>query len=319
MRNTLFILSLTLLTLVGCKQSVPKSSSYSIATLKGPSAMGMIQMIDSLHRTSDTTLKINIYNEPMQVRKEMINGTVDFAILPTTMAAVLYNKGLDYCVVAIPVWGTLYLVGNDSDDKINDWKDLKGKTVHVMAKGMTPDLLFRYLLKENGLQPDKDVLLDYSFPTHINLANAVTAGRAQYGVITEPYASIVEHHNSSIRSILDLSTEWKKVQGAPLAETALLCKKELIISHPEIVKRVIEQYANSTQWVNSNPKPATRLIAQYNILPDTTAILHSIPLTNLQVLDARMCKKDVIRYLQVFYNIDSQTIGGKMPDEKFIY
>jgi len=319
MRKTLFALFITLIVLVGCKQTAPQDQSYTIATLKGPSSMGMIQMIDSLKLAGDTSLKFNIYSEPMQVRKDMLQGNTDFAILPTTMAAVLYNKGLDYCLIAVPVWGTLYLVGNDSDGKISQWSDLKGKTVNVMAKGMTPDLLFRYLLKQHNLQPDKDVILDYSFPTHINLANAVTAGRAQYGIITEPYASMVEQHNSSVHSILDLSAEWKKVQGAPIAETALLCKKELVKTHPELVKRVIEQYTRSTNWVNANPQAAAKLIVKYDILPDPTAALNAIPRTNLKVVDARNCKNDVTRYLQVFYNIDPQTVGGKMPDEKFIY
>lgn len=88
--------------------------------------MGMIQMIDSLSSLSDVSIKVEIFNEPnMQVRKMMIDSSADLAVIPTTMAALLYNRGLDYSIVAIPVWGTLYLFGRDSS--VKSWKDLKGK------------------------------------------------------------------------------------------------------------------------------------------------------------------------------------------------
>ena len=116
----------------------------TIATLKGPSAMGMIKLIDSLDRVEEPGIKVQIVNEPIQVRKMMLDGKADFAVLPTTMAAITYNKGLEYKLVAIPVWGTLFLFGKDST--ITRWEDLRHKKVHVMARGMTPDVLFQYLL-----------------------------------------------------------------------------------------------------------------------------------------------------------------------------
>lgn len=49
------------------------------------------------------------------------------------MAAITYNKGMDYRLVAVPVWGTLYLVGQDT--AVTEWENLKGKRVYVMARG----------------------------------------------------------------------------------------------------------------------------------------------------------------------------------------
>ena len=120
--------------------------------------MGMIKLIDSLSRVSDKSIRVEILNEPIQVRKMVIDGTADFAILPTTMAAILYNRGIDYRLVAIPVWGTLYLFGTDTT--ITSWEMLKGKTINLMGKGMTPDVLFKHLIIENGINPEGDVKLD---------------------------------------------------------------------------------------------------------------------------------------------------------------
>ncbi len=43
-----------------------------------------------------------------------------------------------------------------------------------MARGMTPDVA-QYLLEKNGLDPQQDITLDYSF-SHIDLANLGAAG-----------------------------------------------------------------------------------------------------------------------------------------------
>ena len=76
--------------------------------------MGMIKFIDSLNHVENAGIEVEIVNEPIQVRKMMLDNKADFAVLPTTMAAITYNKGLEYKLIAIPVWGTLFLFGNDS-------------------------------------------------------------------------------------------------------------------------------------------------------------------------------------------------------------
>lgn len=316
-----FLFGLLLISVVcGCRNTTTKSddsSTYTIATLKGPSSMGMIRLIDSLSKMDNNSVQVKILNEPIQVRKMMIEGSADFAILPTTMAAIVYNKGLEYQLVSIPVWGTLYLVGSDST--IKSWEDLRGKRVHIMAKGMTPDVFFRFLLQKNGIDPDKDITLDYSFPTHIDLANAVAARQAEIGVISEPMVSLTMQKNKTLRRIFDLNEEWRKQEGAPIAETAFMGKKSLLQHNPLMVEKLISSYAASTKWVNQNPDSAAVLIVKYNILPDSEVAIIAIPGSNLKFVRAKEIKKQIEEYLNVFYKMNPEIIGGKIPDENFYY
>ena len=72
----------------GCRQ--PSTSDHlTIATLKGPSSMGMIRLIDSLSRENPASLQVKILDEPMLVRKMMIDGSADFAILPSLVLKIL--------------------------------------------------------------------------------------------------------------------------------------------------------------------------------------------------------------------------------------
>jgi NitT/TauT family transport system substrate-binding protein len=305
---------------MGCRNPVRNDGdkhSYKIATLKGPSSMGMIKLIDSINNAGNTNIQIDILNDPIQVRKMMLDGTADFAILPTTMAAILYNKGLDYRLIAIPGWGTLYLVGEDTT--INSWNDIRNKRVNVMAKGMTPDVVFRYLLQKNGINPDKDITLDYSFPTHIDLANAIAARQAKLGVIPEPLVSLVMHKNKKLHPIFDLNLEWNKQQSTSIAMTAFLGSNSILKDSPQLAEQLISSYKNSVQWVNQHPDSAATLIVKYGILPDYQVALQSIPRSNLNFVRANKIQTQIDEYLKVFYDMNPDIIGGKIPDENFFY
>src|SRR5690606_21726856 len=154
-----------------------------------------------------------------------------------------------------------------------------------------------------NITPDKDVVLDYSFPTHIDLANAVAAGQAELAIVSEPLASLVIQKNKSVRSIFDLEKEWKRFENAPLAETAFLGKESVIQDDPEIVKNIISAYALSTSWVNQHPDSAAALIVKYGILPDADVAVNAIPGSNLRFEKANVVRKEVEDYLNVFYKL----------------
>ncbi|HPT11234.1 MAG TPA: ABC transporter substrate-binding protein [Bacteroidales bacterium] len=308
---------LIVLLATGCHNSARVSKSYTMATLKGPSSMGMIRLIDSLQTTKGASVSVMILNEPMQVRKMMLDGTADFAILPTTMAALVYNKGLQYKMLGVPDWGSLFLFG--SDTTVKEWNDLRGKRIYLMAKGMTPDVLFRYLLSKNGIDPEKDVILDYSFPTHIDLANAVAAGQAPLGVISEPMSSLAMAKNKAVKPIIDLNLEWEKSEGSKMALTAFMATKDLVKKDKAIVEKIVSSYRYSAKWVNREPDSAAALIVKYGILPDKEIAIVSIPRSSLEYVSAKDAEKQIKEFLEVFYSMNPEIIGGKMPDEDFWY
>lgn len=306
--------------LLSCQSPEKETSPILTATIKGPSAMAMIQMIENKPVFGGKFhSKFEIKNDPGQVKAMIMEGIPDFAMLPTTMAALLYNKGQDYILAAIPVWGTLYLFG--SDTSINSWEGLKDKRISLMEKGNTPDVLFRFLAKANGIDPEKDITLDYSFPGHIELANAIASGVSPLGVISEPMVSLVQRKNDTLRPIMDLNLEWDKQFGdtIPLAQTALLVKKEFLAQHPEIVEEYLVSLKESIIWVNNNSNEAAGLIRKYEILPDSVAAVNSIPRSNLKFSFSWQEKEGIEQYLKVFYTFNPLIIGGKLPDEEFYY
>jgi NitT/TauT family transport system substrate-binding protein len=308
-----------LVILCGCRTGKTGSPGINLLTLKGPSAMGMIYMIDSPGKIIPGKLNIEILDEPMLVRARLLKEEPELAVLPLNMAAILYNKGLPYQVIAIPVWGTLYLFG--SDTTIKTWPDLKGKRLFLMGRGTTPDILVRYLLMRNGLVPDEDVLLDYSFPTHIDLANSVSAGHSALAVISEPLVSLARARNPAIIQIMDLNAEWAKVfpENPAMPQTALIGRKDFIRDHPDWITSLCESWSLSIDLVNRYPAMAAKMIVHHDILPDEKIAENSIPGSNLKFSFASDIRPVIDQYLQVFFTFNPDAIGGRLPDEQFIF
>ncbi|TSA38934.1 MAG: ABC transporter substrate-binding protein [Porphyromonadaceae bacterium] len=306
------------LILSGCHSGQVKDKSVTLLTLKGPSAMGMIYLIDSPDQVIPEKLHVEILDEPVLVRARILKDKPELAVLPLNIGAILYNKDLPYQVIAIPVWGTLYLFG--SDTSIHSWQSLKNKRIFLMGKGATPDILFRYLLKIHGFKPDRDVILDYSFPTHIDLANAVSAGQAELAVISEPLVSLARARNPSILQIMDLNAEWAKAfPGNPsMPQTALMGRKDFIRDHPDWIRKICEAWKRSIDRVNLHPEQAAGRIVFHNILPDPAIAVNSIPRCNLKFRYASEIRSEIGQYLQVFFTFNPDAVGGKLPDEQFI-
>jgi len=318
MHRLALVFLIPVLILTGCHSGQVKETGVTFLALKGPSAMGMIYLIDSPGQILPEKLNIEILDEPMLIRARMLKDQPELAVLPLNMGAILYNKGMPYQVIAIPVWGTLYLFG--SDTSIDSWQSLQNKRVFMMGKGTTPDIVFRYLLNFHGIKPDQDVILDYSYPTHIDLANAVAAGQAQLAVISEPLLSLARARNPSILQIMDLNAEWTRaLPGSPeMPQTALMGRKDFIRDHPGWVRKISEAWSRSTQLVNLHPDQAAQRIVFHKILPDAAMAVNSIPRCNLKFRFGSELRPEIGQYLQVFFTFNPEAIGGKLPDEKFI-
>lgn len=280
--------------------------------------MGMIRLFDQSSTLIPEKLDIGIIDEPMMVRARMLKDRPELAVLPMNMAAILWNKGVRYQVVAVPVWGTLYLAGTDST--LVTWEQLRNRKVNLMGKGTTPDILFRCLLKKHGLEPDRDVQLDYSFPTHIDLANAVIAGKAEIAVLSEPLVTLARERNPRIGIRMDLNREWASAfpELPRLPQTAFLGREDFIRQHPGWVRTIADAWSASIDSLNDDPAPYLDKIVTQGILPSAAIARKSIPGSNLAFSYASDIRPMIMEYLRVFYTFNPDAVGGKLPDEEFI-
>jgi NitT/TauT family transport system substrate-binding protein len=316
-----------LIFLTGCeKEKTGIQPEIRIGLLKGPTAMSMIGLLDKPHflveKDKQINLNFTIKANPKLLQAELIKEKLDMAVIPTTLAAILYNKGIDYRISAITVWGTLVLVGKQNHPHMPqpfDWQSLKGKEVHLMGKGMTPDILFHLLLEKKGLQNKIEV--NFRFPMPQDLAQAVAAGAVQMAVLSEPMASVALARNEQLMIYADLTREWQLTMGQKnaLPQAALIIKSSFAQKKPDWVRQFTDTYRNAIESVNRHPRQAAQLMVKHKLVPQASIAEAAIPRCHLDFRPAQEVKAHIKNYLHLFFQMNPNIVGGRLPDENFYY
>ena len=89
-------------------------------------------------------------------------------------------------------------------------KDLKGKEIATIGKGLTPDIILQTLLKKNGLDQPKDIKIDY-LGSGNELAPLYLSGKKDIVVIAEPMASKILSKDKNSKANIELNQEWKNL------------------------------------------------------------------------------------------------------------
>ncbi len=263
------------------------------------------------------TVNYEMVKSPDLMASKLIKGELDAAIVPSNLAIKLYNKGIDYKYAATGVWGILYIVGNE---EVNGWQDLKGKTIAMIGRGLTPDVITRHLLKANGLEPDVDVMFDY-VDGATNLAPMFISGKSTISIMPEPMLSKVMMNKQDSKILFDLQAEWKKATGTSdsYPQAGMLIKGDLIANHPMVAKALLDTYSESITWVNQNPTEVSTYADELKIGTPGKLISKALPRMNLMFKNAIDSKTALETYYQVLFDASPKAIGGKMPDDNFYF
>ncbi|MFP4563513.1 MAG: ABC transporter substrate-binding protein [Spirochaetia bacterium] len=288
-----------------------------IAALKGPSGIGMIRLFEEKPDLgADVDTEFQIVGSPDVMVSKILSGEVACAILPTNLAAKLYNGGVPYYLGAVTGNGLLYLLS--SDDSVTSLDDLRGREVYNIGQAATPDFILRYLLRERGIDPLNDVTIRFTY-NHAELAQNLIAGRVTTGVLPEPFVTMVTTQNRDVRIAVNFQEEWKEVrnteQSFPM--TCVVISKSFLAEHPEAVSRYLDAYRRSIEWVAANPAPAGGLAEKHGIGMKAAVAAQAIPRLNLTFATGEDARELMEPYLEVLLNFDPDSIGGKLPDEGF--
>ncbi len=331
------VLALSLLTifaLAACKDKTPSPSDTDgttesddtvaeadevrILTLKGPTGMGMANIMNDTRNNPDSKYKIQLFASPDLVRTEILLGEYDIAALPTNVAAALYNSGkADLKIAAVNTLGVLYILENGNT--VTDIQSLKGKTIHATGGGSTPEYILRYVLEQNGIDPDKDVTLDFSYTDHAELAAHLTAGEEIIAMLPEPNVSTVLSKQANARVALDLTAEWAKVSDSEVMQGCIVVRREFAEQYPEQFARFLDEYRASVEFINENVDTAAEIIANLEIIPQAAIAKNAIPRCNIVYVEGGEMKETLSGFLKVLFEADPTSVGGKLPDESFYY
>lgn len=295
-------------------------ASYSIAGLKGPTTMGMVKLMDDAEQgLYDNTYTVTMYGAADEIVPLLSKGELDMAAVPANLAATLYQKLEGKVqVAAVNTLGVLYVV-TTGNVEVTNVADLAGKTVYSTGKGTTPEYALNYILTQNGLDPAKDLTIEYKSEATEVLSAMQTAGDA-VAVLPQPYVTTAQMQVEGLKVALDLTEEWNKVSpDSALVTGVLLARTDVIEANPAAFDQFLADYQASIEWVNANTADAAQLVAKYEIVPKAEVAEKALPACNITWLAGSEMKDKLSGYLQTLYDQDPASVGGAMPDDGFYY
>lgn len=315
------LLVATGLTACGQKEEVSSEPAVTakVAALKGPTSMGMVKMMADQKDAKEKNYEFTIGSSPDEIAPKFLKGEFDIVALPSNLASILYNKSQGKVqVLAINTLGILYLMENG--DSVKSIEDLKGKTVYSSGKGAVPEYAFNYILKANGLNPDTDLRVEYK-SEHTEALAALLNDKSGLAVLPQPFATVASLKNKDLRTALDLSKEWDKASKnakSTMITGVVVVNKDFAAKYPEKIKKFMADYKASIDYTNTNVDDAAKLIEENNIVPAAVA-KKAIPQCNITYIDGSDMKDKLSGYLQVLFEANPKSVGGKMPADDFYY
>lgn len=318
----LLLLAAALLLLPACGATAKGMSAEGpvrIAGLKGPTTMGLVNLLDMEQQgTAALDYDLQLYGTADEIVPGLIKGELDMAAIPANLAAALYQKtkgGIQ--VMAVNTLGVLYVV--EKGDTVHSMADLAGRTILSTGKGTTPEYLLRYLLEKNGLDPDKDVKIQYCSEATEVTAQMAAAQKDAIAVLPQPYVTAAGMKDPSLRVALDLTAEWDKVSDSQLVTGVTVVRTQYAQEHPDVVEAFLQEYAQSVRTANTDLDRTAALCEQQGVVAKAAIAKKALPACNIVCRTGDEMQKDVSAYLSVLCAADPAAVSGKLPDEGFYW
>jgi NitT/TauT family transport system substrate-binding protein len=259
------------------------------------------------------TISYELQKTPDALVSKILSGEADIAIVPSNLAAQAYNKNMPYKLAATSGWGSFFLI---STEDIKSFNDLKGKEVYNIGKGLTPDIVFKYILSKNSINPDKDVNITY-LNSATELAPTFISGKSKIAVIPEPMLTNVTMKKPDTKIIFNLNEEWSNITGNAngYPQSSLIIKKDLLENNKEFVEGFLAKYKESIEWANQNPEKLGEYAQELKLSMNKEVVQKSITRANIKYVDIKDSIRDYEVYFKALFEFESKSIGGKLPDE----
>jgi NitT/TauT family transport system substrate-binding protein len=297
--------------------------SVRVGALKGPTAMGMVKMMDDSEAPVAATgnlYEFTIASAVDEIPPAIAQNRLDIACVPANLAAVLFNNpNVDVRVLGINTLGVLYIV--EQGDSVQSVSDLAGKTIYASGKGATPEYALNYILTAAGLA--EQVTLEW-LPEHAACVAALSSDPNGIAMLPQPFVTTAQLQNENLRLALDLNTVWDELQAAAEGEPSALITGVVIAQaafaeeNPQALAEFLTDYSDSVTFVNSNIAAGAALVGKYDIVPQAVAE-KALPLCKIVLITGEDMKSKLLGYYDVLFTANPESVGGALPEDEFFY
>lgn len=248
------------------------------------------------------------------------DGTYDIITCPSNVSSILYNnKDLKDSVEVISInnLGLLHIL--TTDDSINSMEDLKGRTVYSIGEGGPPEYTFEYLLDKYGLTGQ----VNFSFrSTPFEVLNLLQDEPGAIALLPQPFVEVAKLLVDNLRTPIDVTEAWNKLNvesGAQSVTTVTVVRKSFLQEHRQAVDEYLEYAKKSTDYTLANVEQAAKWTEKYETFLNPDIAVNAITQCSICTITGSKMKSILSGFLQIMYELNPDSVGGKMPDDEFYY
>ena len=324
----LSLCAMTVFSFAACSEKTTTTNEITIVVPDGGPALGMSYLMKNYSTISKTKVTYKIVDGAKGIKSAVMNGEADVAIMPTNMAAILYNGGVEIQLVGTNSYGLLYMLSNTVAPENFTLDALKGQVLHTVGQGGTPEIVLKKVLEGAGVEyeeSDTAVAGKVAIKFHAEgttIIGGLKQGNIHFAVLGEPAVSTaIQKVGGNLAIVCDLQEKWKTAANteASYPQTALVAKKSLIESDPYLIKLIAQYTVDCAKALNEDAAPyIAELKAREATVPDTFGAA-GVARTNIKPAFGSTAKADVEAYFNILKNFKAPLIGGKLPDDGFYY
>lgn len=322
-------------------------TTMRVGALQGPTGMGLIGLMDvtgtveELAASNGTELaedspvgknpagidalansyEFTLAGSADELAPQLIQGDLDVLCVPANLAATLYQKTEGaLTVLCVNTLGVLDIV--ETGDTVHEIADLAGRTIYSAGRGSTPQYALEYLLRENGVDPETDVTIQWA-SEHAECLAALQTDPSIVCMLPQPFATSALAQVEGARIALDLTEVWNETAQATGSDSQLItgvavARRAFTDEFPSTVSEFLGAYAASVDFVNDDPTTAAQLIGAAGIIAAPVAE-KAIPYCNIVCLTGDEMRSGLEGYLETLYDADAESVGGALPADDFYY
>ncbi len=195
----------------------------------------------------------------------VLSGEADIGFMGPETTVYTSNEGATDIVVnfaQLTQRAGNFLVAREPDTDFS-WEKLKGTEVLGGRDGGMPEMVFEYILKKNGIDPEADLKIDKSIDFG-STAAAFSGGQGDYSVEFEPGATALEKEGAGY-VVASLG-----VDSGYVPYTAFSAKDSYMKENPDVIKGFVAAMKQGMEYVTSHtPEEIAAVLAPQ--FPDTDA------------------------------------------------
>lgn len=191
-----------------------------------------------------------------KVMTAVLSGEAEIGFMGSESSIYTYNEGAtDYVInfAQLTQRAGNFLVAREEMSDF-EWSDLKGKYVLGGRKGGMPQMVFEYILKQNGIDPKEDLEINQGIDFG-STAAAFAEGQGDFSIEFEPGATTLEKGGKGY-VVASLGED-----SGYVPYTAFSAKKSYIEKNPEVIQGFTNALQKGMNYVQSHtPEEIAKVI-----------------------------------------------------------